>query len=362
MAKTLIVRYHRIGDAIIVLPLVYALAKKYPEDSFTVLSYERFESLFKAMPPNVSFEPMVRRSYSGVFRGVSYLIRRKLFLARMKSFARQFDKIAFLQYEPFEQKIHESIRESGKDIQVEYTDEKPFLSEERLENKCWDGMTMIGLHKYTLSKLGYTGLEPHSDPSLIKKKEYPELYAKLGIDNAKMRIAIAPFSKEKTKIYPLDRMEKIVAHFAAQPDKYQVLILGGGIKEKNFVDTWVRKFPNIISLIDTVSFAEEVILIAQSSLTLSMDSANLHLASFMHTPVFSIWGATAPQNGFYPSKENIGYAIIRHLDCQPCSIFGGKPCARPQQYECLDIAPEEIISKMEKALPIISSMEESGII
>lgn len=353
MTKTLIVRYHRIGDALIALPVIVAVAKKYPKDQFTVLSNARFESIFAEMPPNITFLAMPERSPSGIFRGVSHQIRRKLFLFKMKSLVQQFDKVAFLQYDTFEQKIHQSIKDNKRNIQVGITDEKSFISLERLENKCWDGMTMEGFHKYAFSKLGYTDLKITSDRPSIKDKDFSDLYKKLGIDKNKKRIAIAPFSKEVSKIYPLNKMEKIVAHFAAQSDKYQVLILGGGIREENFVNTWLKKYPNIISLINVIPFAEEVAIIAQSTLVLSMDSANLHLASFMHTPVISIWGATAPQNGYYPSKENIGYAIIRHLDCQPCSIFGTKHCSRAQQYECLDIAPEDIITKMEKAIEIV---------
>lgn len=360
MAKTLIIRYHRIGDALIALPLVVAAAKKYPEDEFTLLSNIRFESLFVDMPANLRFMPMVERSPSGIFRGISYLMRRKMFLAKMKSFVLGFDKVAFLQYEPFEQELHKSIKDSKRNIQAAITDETEFLSSKRLENKCWDGMTMTGLHRLAFSQLGYTGLEIMQQPPSIKNKDFPALYRKLGINKDKIRIAIAPFSKEKSKVYPLDKMERVAAYFAAQSDKYQVLILGGGIREKNFVGTWVQKYPDIISLIDTIPFAEEVVIIAQSTLVLSMDSANLHLASFMHTPVISIWGATAPQNGYYPSKEDIGYAVIRHLDCQPCSIFGTKHCIRPKQFECLDIPPEEIIGKMEKAISIIKQYENAG--
>ncbi|MCC8173426.1 MAG: hypothetical protein LIO65_03280 [Odoribacter sp.] len=82
MAKTLIIRHHRIGDALIALPLIISLANKYKEDEFTVISNKRFKSLFEMMPENVTYIPMVVRKSSGMFRGVSFLFRRWFFIKK----------------------------------------------------------------------------------------------------------------------------------------------------------------------------------------------------------------------------------------------------------------------------------------
>lgn len=349
MANVLIVRYHRIGDALIVIPLITALAKKYEKDTFTLLTNERFESLQELMPSNVRLLPMRVKKTRGIFRGISFSIRKKLYAYSFRSFIRSFDKIAFLQYDVLEAKTHRYIIKTNKKIDIAVTDETAFLSEERARKKCSDGLTMIKLHQHTLQKLGYTDLIPDTDASKIKNRDTSSLFAQLKINPDKKLIAISPFSREETKIYPLEKMEQIVAHYASK-DNYQVLIFGGGPYERKIASSWENKYPAAISLIDRVSFKDETTILANCNAALSMDSANLHLGALLNIPVFSIWGATTPQNGYYPSNLNIDYAIIKNIDCQPCSIFGNKPCTNPKKYDCLDIEPDIIINKLNTIL------------
>ena len=77
-----------------------------------------------------------------------------------------------------------------------------------------------------------------------------------------------------------------------------------------------------------------------------MDSANMHFASLVNTPVVSIWGATHPYAGFYGLNQDINRAIQIDLPCRPCSIFGNKACFR-KDYACMyQIKPETISSKI----------------
>ena len=82
----------------------------------------------------------------------------------------------------------------------------------------------------------------------------------------------------------------------------------------------------------------------------SMDSANMHLASLVQVPVVSVWGATHPFCGFTGWKQSPDNAVQLDLDCRPCSVFGNKPCYRGD-YRCLNgIAPEAIVRKVETVL------------
>ncbi|SBW05145.1 glycosyltransferase family 9 protein [uncultured Dysgonomonas sp.] len=349
MANTLIIRYHRIGDALIVLPLIVSLATKYKEDTFTILTNERFNTFLEVMPPNVVFKPMISKKSKGAFRGLVFSIKKRLFSAKMKSFANSFDKIAFLQYDIIEQKLHKSILQNNLNIEIALTNENRFFSEERIPNKCNDGLTMIDLHKEALANLGYNGLQPIFNPMAIKKRDSDKLFNKLNISSNKKLIAISPFSKERTKIYPLNKMEEVISYFSKK-DEYQVLIFGGGIREKKQVDAWIETYPSVISLIDRISFDEETTVMAKCSIALTMDSANLHLAALLNVSVISIWGATAPQNGYYPSNLDRKDALIKDLSCQPCSIFGNKPCSNPKTFDCLDINSKIVIQRIENIL------------
>jgi ADP-heptose:LPS heptosyltransferase len=91
---------------------------------------------------------------------------------------------------------------------------------------------------------------------------------------------------------------------------------------------------------------QELILMSHLDVMVSMDSANMHLASITGTPVVSIWGATHPLAGFLGFNQNEENAIQTDLDCRPCSIYGNKPCRRGD-YACLNsIPPERIVDRI----------------
>ena len=82
----------------------------------------------------------------------------------------------------------------------------------------------------------------------------------------------------------------------------------------------------------------------------SMDSANMHMASLVNCPVVSIWGATHPFAGFMGWGQPPENAVQLDLPCRPCSIFGNKPCMR-DDYACLNnITPEQIADRVMKGL------------
>ena len=82
----------------------------------------------------------------------------------------------------------------------------------------------------------------------------------------------------------------------------------------------------------------------------SMDSANMHFASVLGTPVVSIWGATHPDFGFYGYHQNRANALYSPLPCHPCSAYGNRRC-RYGDYRCLTaITPQQVMHKIEEAL------------
>ena len=91
---------------------------------------------------------------------------------------------------------------------------------------------------------------------------------------------------------------------------------------------------------------QELIVMSHLDVMLSMDSANMHLASLTAVPVVSVWGSTHPMAGFFGFNQSKDNAIQIDLDCRPCSIFGNKPCQRGD-YACLqNIPPERIVERI----------------
>ena len=106
-------------------------------------------------------------------------------------------------------------------------------------------------------------------------------------------------------------------------------------------------YPNTVNTMGKLNLERELMLISYLDVMLSMDSANMHLASLMGTRCVSIWGSTHPFAGFlgYGQSEN-DVVQIKDLTCRPCSVFGDKECYRGD-WACLEeINIQQIINKI----------------
>ncbi len=111
------------------------------------------------------------------------------------------------------------------------------------------------------------------------------------------------------------------------------------------LDKWAERYKGVESVAGKISLGEELELMSKLRVMVSMDSANMHLASLVGTRVVSIWGATHPNAGFLGIGQRESDCVQRELTCRPCSIYGKRKC-KYGDYRCMDIAPEEIVRKL----------------
>lgn len=168
------------------------------------------------------------------------------------------------------------------------------------------------------------------------------------VDGQEVRIGIAPFAQHQGKIWPLEQMEQLVQALSERGNCR--ILLFGSVEEADTLSLWEERFPNVESLVGKHSFAEELRIISTLHVMVSMDSANMHFASCMGTPVVSIWGATHPSRGFYGWRQNPEWAVQTDMPCRPCSKYGNKPCNRGN-YPCLStITPDQVLAKIDSVL------------
>lgn len=176
----------------------------------------------------------------------------------------------------------------------------------------------------------------------------PDGYWQTKADAGQPRVVgVAPFAQHEGKIWPLDRMERLVSLLSERG--YKVWLFGS-TDEAKVLEPWAEKYEGVESLAGKYGFAEELERIAALDVMVSMDSANMHFASCKGVPVVSIWGATHPCRGFYGWRQDPAWAVQREMDCRPCSKYGKKPC-RKGDYPCLKgIEPIEVIERIEMML------------
>src|SRR5690606_40755472 len=70
-------------------------------------------------------------------------------------------------------------------------------------------------------------------------------------NNKAKRIGIAPFAQHEYKVWPLHKMEELIARLADR--QYAVYIFGGGAHEKNIAETWANRYLHVHNTIGLFS-------------------------------------------------------------------------------------------------------------
>ena len=338
----LVIRFSALGDVAMAVPVVWALATQYPDVRITVLSRAFARPLFADLAPNVNFmEADLKQEYRGM-RGLNALYRRLV--------AKQFTKVADL---------HDVLRS-------EYLRMRFNVGPYRVEH--------IKKHRKQRRQLTKEHKKVmHPLPSSFKN--YSEVFARLGypVDikqfhsifpeeggnlnmlpkeigpkkNFQQWIGIAPFAAHEGKVYPPRLMEQVIQQLLQKYPQSRIFLFGRGDQEDEYFNQWTERYPQCLSVSQYCeSMYQELILMSHLDAMLSMDSANMHLASLTGTPVVSVWGATHPMAGFLGFNQSEDNIIQLNLDCRPCSIYGNKPCRRGD-YACLqNIPPERIVERI----------------
>ncbi len=172
-------------------------------------------------------------------------------------------------------------------------------------------------------------------------------------------LAVAPFAAHKGKIYPPGLMREVIMHFAAQKG-VRIFLFGFGKNEENEIDRLCAGCADTVNMARArLGIGAELALLSHCDAMLSMDSANMHLASLAGLRAVTVWGATHPCAGFYGAGQNPADAIQLDMDCRPCSIFGNRPC-RIGGYPCLTQIPAASINSKLQAIALLQRQTPSG--
>ena len=315
----LVIRFSALGDTAMLLPVLYGAALEQPNCTFTLLTSHRNTALAANAPSNLHIWGVNLKNYKGV-RGL-----RRLYNEAM---SKQFDAVADM-HDVLRTKILRCFfRLRGIPISV--------IDKGRREKRmlCRQGK------KKRLTPL------PHTT------ERYTKVLHQLQIKTALWRptpypgkkgIGIAPFAKHQGKIYPLDKMEAVIAALSKQGEP--ICLFGGGPLEEQQMRRWSAIYPNV-RFTSGRSLSEEIQAMAKLRVMLTMDSANMHLASLAGTRVVSIWVATHPFAGFLGYGQSESDCIQANLPCRPCSVFGNRKC-QFGNFPCMQaITPQEILQKL----------------
>lgn len=331
----LVIRLSAMGDVAMTVPVLKAFTTQYPEVKLTVLTREFFTPFFRDLE-NVSVFPA---DLKGTHKGVLGLYKLSKELKKLN-----IDAIADL---------HNVLRTN---ILKCFFLGKPFvqIDKGRAEKKALvTGKTFQQLktthERYAdvFRKLGF--------PLDLANPKFPNRVAlnsklqDLVGEDTKKWIGMAPFAAHESKMYPLDLMEQVIETLSKT---HKILLFGGGKKEVDILDAYQNKYENVINLAGKLTLDEELDVISNLDVMLSMDSGNAHMAAMLGVKVISIWGVTHPYAGFAPFNQPEDFALLsdrEQFPLIPTSIYGNK---FPEGYQDAagSIAPERVVEKINLVL------------
>jgi ADP-heptose:LPS heptosyltransferase len=339
--KILVIRLSAMGDVAMTAPVLYSFIKKYPNVKLSVLSQKNFSSFFSSA--KIHFTGIDLRYYEGL-KGLY-----ELFKVLKKE---KFDLVIDL---------HDVLRSNilrfffryigGTKVFVVDKGRKDKRALTRKKNKILKPLkTTIERYADVFKVAGFE-VNPDACNTYDTGDDIPDkIEAILPDDKSAICIGIAPFAAHQGKIYPLEKMAEALDYLSMKG--FYLFLFGGGNSEKLQLQEWESKFPHCISVAGKFSLKEELQLISKLDLMLSMDSANMHLASLVGITVVSVWGATHPYAGFTGWQQSSENIVQIDKPCRPCSVYGNRKCyLTDTPYACMkEISPSMIIEKIMSVL------------
>lgn len=328
------------------VPVINAVACRYPTLRLTVISRPWARPIFDLLPPNVSFVVADLDNSNKGLKGLNRLCRR-LFALQPTAVADLHNvlrtKWLLLRFRLRFTRIHIAVIRKNRRARKAFINAAVKTLQPSVFGKYADVFARLG-YPVELSQEPLCLVDPLTALSTIP------------LFNAAIRpetnwVGIAPFAAHESKIYPLELMEQVINQLSRRKDT-RIFLFGGGQQETEILQGWALKYPRTESMAGVLKgMAQELALISQLRVMLSMDSANMHLAALAGIPVVSVWGATHPYGGFLGWGQTMNDVIQRaDMPCRPCSTYGNTPC-RFGNYPCLnDIMPTVIIAKVEAYL------------
>ncbi|HDN86564.1 MAG TPA: glycosyltransferase family 9 protein [Candidatus Omnitrophica bacterium] len=178
-----------------------------------------------------------------------------------------------------------------------------------------------------------------SQEPVIKRSSFlltPEEEKKWYQENIPPSIFVGCSSRSAVKRYPY--LKEVVFSLA---EDYPLVIVGGNEDREFYKD--ILKIEGVIDLVGKTTMSEVFFLLENYAvLFLGVDSALLHLASYIDLPIVAIFGPTSfLRYGPWSTKS----IVLRKedLSCSPC---GKSIC--PYNSDCMKIPPHQVVEAVRK--------------
>ncbi|WP_238155769.1 glycosyltransferase family 9 protein [Meridianimaribacter sp. CL38] len=333
----LVIRLSAMGDVAMTVNVLRAFTQQYPDVKLTVLTRAFFKPFFRDLKNVSVFHADVKHEHKGILG---------LYKLSKELKALKIDAVADL-HNVLRSNILKTFLFGIKTVQIDKgrAEKKALVSGQEFKQLKTTHQRYADVFK----TLGFP--IDLSNPTFPEKKPLSKKVIETIGNAQKKRIGIAPFAAHESKMYPLDLMQEVIGQLA---EKYTVLLFGGGKKEIQTLTYFESQEKGIINLAGKLTLDEELDVVSNLDVMLSMDSGNAHIAAMLGVKTMTIWGVTHPYAGFTPFNQPEDFCLLADRTQYPkipTSVYGNK---FPEDYKNAagSIPVKTVVEKIQSVIPV----------
>ena len=334
--KILVMRFSSLGDLILMTPLIRALREGLPESEIHVACKAKYVDIFTEN----TYIDRVHMLHGGGFR--------KLLRMLMRLRGERYD-IVIDAHGVLRSRFLFHLLPAAHRITIEKEHTKKLLLIGGKVNLYGDIVSQSSRYLKIAKRLGLKARDLPTELPIpaTAGERVGELLVRGGIA-WKTIVAVAPGARWETKRWPAAHFAELVG---ALSERGIGTILIGGEEEIQLGAHIAGLCPGTLDLTGRLSILETGAALKHCDCLVTNDSAPLHIAEAVGTPVVAMFGPTVREFGYYPRLPR-SIAIDADLDCRPCSRNGARPCPLGTK-ECLEsIPPSRVLAAIERLLRI----------
>lgn len=329
--KILFISLSNIGDAVLSLPALDHLKANFPEAKVTVISGERPKELFEQNPWVEKVIVFDKRAPLKEQLGLFKQLKKE-----------KFDLVVDLR-DSFFGRFLAAGRNSSFFLKV------PAQIKHMKDRHLYRA---LGSRLKVLRGGGIPAGALHISP---QDAQYVErLLETNSIRPEDKIIVVAPGARSHTKRWPEEKFVQLLKILAKEQSVKIILV---GDKNDSSVNKYIAgnaKCP-LLDLSDKTSLAQLACLLKRGALLITNDSASMHLASYIGTPVVAIFGPTDEKK--YGPWSVVSEIVKKDISCRPCA----KAQCRFESLACLNLVKvEDVMRAGRKILAQGSRLQAPG--
>ncbi len=335
--RILVIKMSSIGDVILATPSLRAIRSQYPNAWIAVLTGTESVPILQRCPyvDEIIVYDSKRRHHGWV--GILQLgseLRRQRFDILIDLQNNKISHLAgFLSFAP----LRYGYRNGKWD----------FL----LSHGCRDWKKKISAVQHQFQLLRFAGITPPKEellelwPSKEDEQKVQKWFENGWISENQKLVAVSPFTSQRwiAKRWGMDRFAELIDRLGKGGIR---AVLIGALGDEPLARELIQKTQsNPLNLVGKTTIVELAVLLKGCRVLVGHDSAPLHVAAAVGTPLIALFGPTDPQRHLPPYKK--GTVFYRNLICQPCY----KTRCPLVHHNCLEsVTVEEVYQEVRKYL------------